>query len=311
MGTVISSPLATSTRIDVARGDVARADAARADASRTEATETGATREAAASGVSWPAVIAGAVVAAALSLILLALGTGLGLSAISPWSNRGASAAAVGNGAIGWLIAAEIMASALGGYLAGRLRTRWASIHTDEVYFRDTAHGLLAWAVGAVVTAGLLASAATSMAGRATEVGVSALPSVGGAANQGTDNRDAGAYAIDGLFRSNNPTGDRADAAVRGEVGAILLHSLTHGDLTPSDRTYVSNLIVARTGISQADADQRVTSVFADARQALDTARKAAIRLSLWVFIALLAGAFCASYAATIGGKQRDRVVSV
>src|ERR1700682_5278826 len=91
--------------------------------------------EAYSSGMSWPAVIGGAFVAAALSLILLALGAGLGLSSVSPWSNAGASAAAVGKAAVAWLIAAQIMASAMGGYVAGRLRTKWASVHTDEVYF--------------------------------------------------------------------------------------------------------------------------------------------------------------------------------
>ena len=108
--------------------------------------------EAQSSGVSWPAVAAGAFVAAALSLILLSLGTGLGFSAVSPWPNSGASAAAVGGGAIVWLIFTQIAASALGGYLGGRLRTKWTNVHTDEVYFRDTAHGLLVWAVGMVIS---------------------------------------------------------------------------------------------------------------------------------------------------------------
>jgi hypothetical protein len=103
--------------------------------------------EASSSAVSWAAVIGGAFVAASLSLILLSLGTGLGFSAVSPWSHNGASAAAIGAGAIAWLIATQIAASALGGYLGGRLRTKWTNMHTDEVYFRDTAHGLLVWAV--------------------------------------------------------------------------------------------------------------------------------------------------------------------
>src|ERR1700682_5580479 len=119
--------------------------------------------EAYSSGMSWPAVIAGAFVAAALSLILLALGTGLGLSSVSPWSNVGASASTINRAAILWLIIIQIIASAMGGYLAGRLRTKWATIHTDEVYFRDTAHGFLVWAVSLIITASLLASAATSM----------------------------------------------------------------------------------------------------------------------------------------------------
>src|SRR6202140_5832206 len=132
-----------------------------------ELTETSGKNEAHSSGVSWAAVIGGAFVAAALSLILLTLGTGLGLSSVSPWSGVGASASTVGMVAIFWLILMQIISSSMGGYLAGRLRTKWAHIHTDEVYFRDTAHGFLAWAVALVITAGFLASAAPAMVGAA------------------------------------------------------------------------------------------------------------------------------------------------
>jgi hypothetical protein len=117
--------------------------------------------EASSSGISWAAVIGGVVVPAAISLILLALGTGVGLSSVSPWSNAGASASAVRKTAIVWLIVSQIIASAMGGYLAGRLRTKWVNSHTDEVYFRDTAHGFLVWAVGLVIAAAFLTSAAT------------------------------------------------------------------------------------------------------------------------------------------------------
>src|SRR5664280_1403253 len=125
--------------------------------------------EAYSAGVSWAAVIGGAFVSAALSLILLALGTGLGFSSVSPWSNMGASASTVGKAAIAWLIVTQIMAFAMGGYLAGRLHTKWVHVHTDEVYFRDTAHGLLVWAVGIVLMAAFLASAAAMFASSPTQ----------------------------------------------------------------------------------------------------------------------------------------------
>src|SRR6202795_3442487 len=131
----------------------------------SDISEPSVANEARTSGVSWPAVIAGAFVAAALSLILLALGAGLGFSSVSIWSNVGASASTIGIAAVLWLIVMQIISSSMGGYLAGRLRTKWANIHTDEVYFRDTAHGFLAWAVAVVITAAFLASAATSMVG--------------------------------------------------------------------------------------------------------------------------------------------------
>jgi hypothetical protein len=105
---------------------------------------------------------------------LLALGAGFGLFAVSPWSNVGASASTVSTAAIVWLIFIEIIASVLGGYLTGRLRTKWALIHTDEVYFRDTANGFLAWAVALVISTTLLASAAASMVGRVAQLGAAA-----------------------------------------------------------------------------------------------------------------------------------------
>ena len=263
------------------------------------------TTEAPASGVSWAAVIAGAFAAAALSLILLALGTGMGLSAVSPWSNAGVSASAVSKAAIVWLILVQILASAMGGYLAGRLRTKWVNIHTHEVYFRDTAHGFLVWAVGLVITAGFLASAATSMVGAATILPTRAVnaPSEGELLNSND-------YFVDSLFRSADPTADRNDSVVRTEAGLIIANGIRAGNLPPSDQMYLTQLVAARTGLTQAEVERRVSDVFAKARQEVDKARKATAHSLYWTFVALLIGAFCASYAATIGGRQRDRVIA-
>jgi hypothetical protein len=256
------------------------------------------------SGVSWAAVIGGAFVSASLALILLSLGTGLGFSSVSPWSNIGASATTVGKAAIVWLILTQIIASAMGGYLAGRLRTKWTDLHTDEVYFRDTAHGFLVWAVGLVITASLLATAATSLAGGPQR---SAAGSTGGAVSaEGMLNPNA--YFVDILLRSGNATQDRNDVAVRGEVERIFAHSLSQGNMIPADNSYLAQLVSARTGLSPADAEKRASEVFEEAQQSSDRARKALAHLSLWLFVALLSGAFCASYAGTIGGKQRDHV---
>src|SRR6202165_4096055 len=254
--------------------------------------------EASSSGVSWAAVIGGAAVAAATSLILLALGTGVGLSSVSPWSNAGASAAAVGKTAIVWLIFSQIIASAMGGYLAGRLRTKWVNIHTDEVYFRDTAHGFLVWAVGLVITAAFLASAATSL--------------VGGAAQVGTAQKlDPNEYFVDMLFRADHPSSDQSGTLVRSEVGRILANALRQYDVPGADKTYLTEVVASKTGLSQTEAEKRVSDVLAQARQAADTARKAVAHSLYWAFLALLMGAFCASFAATIGGKQRDHVVVI
>jgi hypothetical protein len=262
--------------------------------------ETSGTNEANSSGVSWPAVIAGAFVTAALSLILLSLGTGLGLSSVSPWSNEGASASAVGKGAIVWLIVMQIIASAMGGYLAGRLRTKWTNTHNDEVYFRDTAHGFLAWAVALVITASFLATAATSLLGAKAH---------NRASSSSESRSDTSDYFVDTLFRSEKASADRNDSSVRAEAGRILANALSQGDMPREDKAYLTQVVATKTGLSQTEADKRVDDVLSQERQATDTTRRALAHLSLWMFLALLIGAFCASYAATIGGRQRDHVI--
>jgi hypothetical protein len=257
--------------------------------------------EASTSAVSWAAVIGGAFVAASLSLILLSLGTGLGFSAVSPWTHNGSSAAAIGAGAIAWLILTQIAASALGGYLGGRLRTKWTNVHTEEVYFRDTAHGLLVWAVGMVITVGFLASAAASFAG---------AERTATASNSGPDSSVGGqAYFVDTLLRSNSPTAGTTEASERAEISRTFTHDLQQGAMTDGDRTYLAQLVSARTGLSPSDSDKRVTAVFSEIQDSAERARKTLAHLSLWLFVALLSGAFFASYAGTIGGKQRDHLL--
>jgi hypothetical protein len=263
--------------------------------------------EAYSSGVSWAAVFGGAFTGAALALILVALGTGLGMSSISPWSNSGASASTVGKAAVIWLIFTQVVASAMAGYLTGRLRTKWATIHTDEVYFRDTANGFLAWAVGMVLTAAFLASAATNLMGGGTQAGVNSSAISAGRTGQADQ---PNSYFVDTLFRSEHASSSNDDLA-REEAGRILARGLKKGDVPEADKTYLARTVASRTGISQPEAEKRVNEVVENARQDADLARKAFAYLSLWMFIALLSGAFCASFAATIGGRQRDHVRSV
>ena len=274
----------------------------------SDSVEPMARNEARSSGVSWPAVIGGAVVTAALSLILLALGAGLGLSSVSPWSHVGASAETVTTGAITWLIAMQIISAGMGGYLAGRLRTKWVDIHTDEVYFRDTAHGFLSWAVALVVTAAFLTSAAASMVGTTaasggTGAGAGTVPAGGLTA-------DANAYVVDALFRADSPQTESGIALARAEAGRILVHAVGQADVSGTDRSYLVQLVAAKAGLSRGDADARVSDVLMASRTAAETARKLVAHGLLWTFLALLIGAFCASLAATVGGRQRDSVVS-
>ena len=257
--------------------------------------------EAQSSGVSWGAVIGGAFVAASSSLILLALGAGFGLAVVSPWSDVKTSASTISTLSIGWLFFVEIVASALGGYLTGRLRTKWAVIHTDEVYFRDTANGLLAWAVALVVSATLLVSAAASMVGRVEQASATAETADSSAAAIAPN-----AYFVDTLFRTDRA--ERADASTRAEATRILVNDLRKDQVPAADATYLAQLVAVRTGLSQAEAEKRVSDAIAGAREAADSARRAAAHVLLWLFLALLTGAFSASYAATIGGRQRDHV---
>ena len=264
--------------------------------------------EAYASGVSWPAIIAGAFVTAALWMILLALGTGMGLSAVSPWSGAGASAATAGILGIFWLMIVQLIASGMGGYLAGRLRTKWATIHTDEVHFRDTAHGLLAWSVSLVITGAFLVSAASTLAGGVRSAGqVTGPPSAPNMA-AGGQNLSPNDYFVDLLFRTEHPSADGKDASVRAEAAGIFTYALSHKSFPAADRAYLDAMVAANTGLTADESEHRVAEVYAEAQQASDEARKAAAHLALWLFISLLIGAFCASYAATIGGRQRDQV---
>jgi hypothetical protein len=266
--------------------------------------EISARSEANASGVSWPAVIGGAFASAALGLILLTLGTGLGFSSVSPWSNMGASTSTITAAAIVWLILTQIMASAMGGYLAGRLRTKWTQVHTDEVYFRDTAHGFLVWAVGLVITASVLVSAASTFAGERSRTS-GASP---GGASSVEQISNPNSYFVDLLLRSNPAAADRNDVTERAMVQQTFDYALRQRAISPEDKTFLGQVVSAQTGMNQPEAENRVSDVFGRAQSAAEKARSAIARFSLWLFVALLCGAFCASYAGTIGGRQRDHM---
>ena len=125
--------------------------------------------------VSWGAILAGAVAAAALSFVLLILGFGLGLSIVSPWDGRGVSAAAIGVTGILWITFTQIAASGLGGYLVGRLRTRWTDVQADEVYFRDTAHGLVTWSIATLLAAVVFTGSLATVVSGGAKAGTSIL----------------------------------------------------------------------------------------------------------------------------------------
>jgi hypothetical protein len=262
------------------------------------------------SAVSWSAIIAGGVTAAAVSFILLILGAGLGLTVVSPGSNSGVSSTALGVGAIVWLIVTQWIAAGLGGYLTGRLRTKWVSVHTHEVFFRDTAHGFLSWALATIVSAALLASAVSAIVSGSTTTATTLLS---GAAQSAGAVSSPTAYFVDMLFRSDKPAPAANPQDTRAESERILVRAVGEGDISPADKTYIAQAIASQTGLSQPDAEKRVDDVIAQAKaaaekvkQVADEARKAAATLALFSFLSLLVGAFIASVAAAFGGRERD-----
>jgi hypothetical protein len=238
------------------------------------------------STVSWAAIFAGGVAAFALAFILLALGTGLGLSSISPYQNAGVSLTAFAISSAVWLIIVQWLSSALGGYIAGRLRTKWVSVHADETMFRDTAHGLLAWAVAVALGVGLFGLGAAA----ATKHNPSSVRI---------------AYYVDQLFRAKQPASqalaeDKAQATHIFEMAAI------DSRAADSAQPYLVDLVSSATGLSAADAQQRVNQVVQQAKADADNARKTAAKISFYTFFSMLIGAFIACTAAALGGRQRD-----
>ena len=267
-------------------------------------TEQPATAERA---ISWGAILAGATAAAALSLIMVLLGAGMGLGLASPWEGQGAEAKTIGIAGVFWITFTQVAASGLGGYIAGRLRAKWITLHSDEVAFRDTVHGFLAWAAATLVTAALLMSAAGATIGAGARVGASLAGGVASTAGIGAASADRTAdesgsgpmgYWTDSLLRkaasptaqpapaaaSASPAAGQADSTVTAqgtqaegpaptaELGRIFASSLRSGAMSPDDTRYVSQVVAQRAGISQAEAEKRVNDTFARAKTATDEA---------------------------------------
>ena len=264
------------------------------------------------STVSWGAILAGGFTAAAVTLIVVAFGVGAGLSAISPWEGQGISATTASWSAGIFLVVVAMIAATFGGYITGRLRPAWDDVNVHERFFRDTAHGFVAWAFATILTATILTGAGTHLLAAAS---TGAIPAAGAGAAQaaGGNNGSSGDIYVDRLLRTGPQTDGRTtgpasdQASTRAELLRIITPAtIKGGDVSPDDRSYAARLIAARTGLSQADAEQRVSQTITQARDAADKARRAAAKFSLWIAISLLAGAFSGSLAAAEGGKLRN-----
>ena len=259
------------------------------------------------SAVSWAAILAGAAAAIALSLVLTTLAAGIGLTTISAWPHSGASATTFTITTGIGLIVVQWLASAFGGFITGRLRTKWAALHTREVFFRDTAHGFLSWAIATLVGTALLASAVTS----AVSGGVQAASTVAGGAAQAASS-SVSDYVTDGLFRSDN-MGQSSNQEAAAQASRILANGVRTGDVPEDDRAYLAKLVSAKTGLSQADAEKRVNATIDNVkgaenktRMAADTARKATANFAIFTALAMVIGAFVAMAGAAYGGSTRD-----
>jgi hypothetical protein len=266
--------------------------------------------------MTWGPIFGGAAAAIGVTLILLLLGSGVGLTMVSPWSGQSSSLGTVGVTAAIWLVVVQWLSSGLGGYITGRLRTKWAAVHTDEVFFRDTAHGFISWALATIFVAGFLASSLTSLAGAGAQAVGSAATAAGTAASSTASAADLPtAYFTDALLRPEQARAGATsdDTAATAEVSRILLNGAAAGQIPDDDKAYLATIVSARTGLSEADARTRVDSVLkriddakVAAQKAADEARKAASTTALLGALSLLIGAFIAAAAAAFGGSQRD-----
>jgi len=243
--------------------------------------------------IHWGPGIAGAIVAAATSFVLMSFASAVGLMVASPsptWRDTSVWLAILSGV---WIIVVAVASFALGGYIAGRVRSTW-NASTDEVEFRDGVHGLIAWGLGVMLGAALLALSASTFAATNS-------PS----AARDTDGAPSFlSYEIDKLFRADRAAPARPE--IRAEAARLLMRGLGRNDLPADDRSQLVRLTSAVTGLAQPDAQQRVVQVLADARVAASQARRSAVILGFCLAAALLAGAAAAWMAAGLGGKHRD-----
>jgi hypothetical protein len=280
--------------------------------------------ESSSSAVSWGPIVAGAFAASTLTMVLMLVGSGLGLTMVSPWSGESASVTTFALTTAVWLVIVQWLSSGLGGYLTGRLRTKWVGLPTNETVFRDSAHGFMAWALATLLVVGVLGSALTAAIGTGVQAastvasGAAMGASAGASANAGGDSSGPTAYFVDALMRPADPArlaapGAEGDAAAAAQASRILVTSAAAGEISADDKAYLGQLVAARTGLSEADATARVDAVLAQieqakvaAQEAADTARKAGATFALVGALSLIIGAFIASVAAALGGRQRD-----
>jgi hypothetical protein len=262
--------------------------------------------------VDWPPIFAGALVAVAISSIMTTFGAAIGLSATSPLSGTSINGTAWIVATAIWVLWIAVSSFVAGGYLAGRMRRRVHDATEHESDVRDGVHGLVVWAIGALLLGYLAASSITgltkSVAGAAA---TGAAATIAGAANPIDD-------TVNRVMRSGPSAKPENDNNFRQDVTGILTTSAANGSINDEDKAYLSAQIAAHTGLSPQDASKRVDDAMAavnsakeKAKQAAETARKVGVMVAFLTAASLAVGAAAAWWAATTGGKHRDEGVDL
>ncbi|HEY6631869.1 MAG TPA: hypothetical protein VIZ90_10485 [Rhizobiaceae bacterium] len=269
--------------------------------------------------VDWPAIIAGTVVASAISLVLLTFGSAIGLSLTSAYEGSGISATGFAIAAALWLVWVQVSGFFAGGYLTGRMRRRNYDATEEESDIRDGSHGLAMWGLGVLIGALVAFSGMTAAVSTATTAASNVAAGAAAAAVGSADEAAGGGEMIvDRLLRGNGAAapGNADLTEQRAEVSRILLSAAAGGTLDPADRQYLVDTVAARAGIPPEEAQQRVDQLYAQAQQleaearaAADHARKIAVIGAFMTAAALLIGAVGAYFGAVLGGNHRDRQV--
>jgi hypothetical protein len=256
------------------------------------------------SALSWNSAIAGAIAASSIGFILLALGSGIGLAVASPYSSSPSTGAMTIGGAV-WLVLAQSIGFATGGFLSARTRRADSSLTPAEVRFNDGANGFMAWAIGALAFAVVVAVVSTATITAGTRAGATAI---GQFAQQTSSNQIE--YYVDSLLRTSQGRQTGTNDQDRAQVARVLATAIRDGQLSDDDKTYLAELVAARSGLSQDEAQTRVQNTVNQARdtlkQAADVARRAAEYVAFWSFMSLLFGAVCATLGGLLGGELRD-----
>ncbi len=275
--------------------------------------------------VDWPAIIAGGVIAAGMSFVLLSFGSAVGLAVSSPFANEGASAATIGIMAVLWFAFSQLYSFAVGGYVAGRLRAPAGdAADRDEIQFRDGIGGLVVWALALVISAVLIASTAAGVTRMAASGAGQAIGSAATAAAPAAPSAD---YLTDVFLRTTTPaaTGGPAPSAppaqseadMRAEVGRILSMGIARGQMTDDDKQRLAALLSTRSSIPQEEARKRVDEAIAKAdavqedvkrraQEVAETARSTTSRAAFWATVIMMLTGIAAWYAAKLGGRHRD-----